>query len=304
MSKQSAVNYIGNTLVALSFVFIVNRLIKYNLDLTGILTNCLLTTIAICTIVYSILVIAHAYTFCHILNLIHGTPLPQGNSVYTFCKTNLYKYLPGNIFHYVGRNKIAVDEQIPHSTVMIATFTDILFLVSAAVAVALVFTGQSTAFWFKQISNGHWTVITVILLIAVSVLVLILRRFTAALKSIIERVNLKDTVKVTGVYMLIFIFNGLILSWILREVGVDISKNVFIYKIIGAYSVSWIIGFLTPGAPGGIGVREAVISLLLKGSATSIDLIIIAVVITRIVSIMGDIMGVLIANRIRILKNQ
>lgn len=187
---------------------------------------------------------------------------------------------------------------------MIATFTDILFLVSAAVAVALVFTGQSTAFWFKQISNGHWTVITVILLIAVSVLVLILRRFTAALKSIIERVNLKDTVKVTGVYMLIFIFNGLILSWILREVGVDISKNVFIYKIIGAYSVSWIIGFLTPGAPGGIGVREAVISLLLKGSATSIDLIIIAVVITRIVSIMGDIMGVLIANRIRILKNQ
>lgn len=105
MSKQSAVNYIGNTLVALSFVFIVNRLIKYNLDLTGILTNCLLTTIAICTIVYSILVIAHAYTFCHILNLIHGTPLPQGNSVYTFVRRISTSIFPVTYFTMLGETK-------------------------------------------------------------------------------------------------------------------------------------------------------------------------------------------------------
>ena len=157
LSKRKIVNLAGNVLVLLSIVFIVDRIIKYKFAFVNVFTLNVLVTVAICIMIYSLLVIIHAYVFCHILNMIHGAPVSTGNSIYTFCKTNLYKYLPGNVFHYVGRNKIAIDEQIPHSTVVFATLVDTFLLLLSAVVVAMIFAGRYTFTWLMQISHEYWT---------------------------------------------------------------------------------------------------------------------------------------------------
>ena len=55
----------------------------------------------------------------------------------------------------------------------------------------------------------------------------------------------------------------------------------------GAYTAAWLAGFVTPGAPAGLGVRELVLVFLLDGHAAEPDLL-PAVVLSRVVTVLGD----------------
>jgi uncharacterized membrane protein YbhN (UPF0104 family) len=68
---------------------------------------------------------------------------------------------------------------------------------------------------------------------------------------------------------------------------VDFS-NAFL--LIGGCLASYFIGFITPGTPGGIGVREAAMLLLLSPFFPS-DIILLAAVIQRVIMIVGDVVA-------------
>jgi hypothetical protein len=54
-----------------------------------------------------------------------------------------------------------------------------------------------------------------------------------------------------------------------------------------AYVVAWLAGVVTPGAPAGLGVREAVLMLLLGGHIAGPDLL-LAVLLSRLITVTGD----------------
>src|SRR5690606_34622535 len=55
----------------------------------------------------------------------------------------------------------------------------------------------------------------------------------------------------------------------------------------GAYIFAWLAGLLTPGAPAGAGVREAILLLLLNGIVANVDLL-LCIIISRITTVIGD----------------
>ena len=55
------------------------------------------------------------------------------------------------------------------------------------------------------------------------------------------------------IYMLFFVGNGLIVVALCRSVG----GTGELMDPIGVAAAAWLIGFVIPGAPGGIGVRDA-----------------------------------------------
>ena len=57
--------------------------------------------------------------------------------------------------------------------------------------------------------------------------------------------------------------------------------------LTGAFMFAWIIGFVTPGAPGGIGIREGVMIFVCGGSFP--DRIVLFVLVMRIASILADV---------------
>ena len=57
--------------------------------------------------------------------------------------------------------------------------------------------------------------------------------------------------------------------------------------LCGAYVIAWLAGLVTPGAPAGIGVREAVLLFLLGNVLPHADLL-LAVLIGRMVTVFGD----------------
>jgi hypothetical protein len=64
--------------------------------------------------------------------------------------------------------------------------------------------------------------------------------------------------------------------------------------VIGAYVVAWLAGLVTPGAPAGVGVREMLLLLFLKGLVSEIDLLLV-VLLGRLVSVVGDLLFFLAA---------
>ena len=77
--------------------------------------------------------------------------------------------------------------------------------------------------------------------------------------------------------------------------GVQVIAPVQFPLFCGAFIVAWLIGLVTPGAPAGIGVREAVILLLLTPLLPESKLL-VALIFSRMVTIGGDVVFFFIAS--------
>ena len=102
------------------------------------------------------------------------------------------------------------------------------------------------------------------------------------------------SIRVLGLMLCCFFLNGLILWSLARFVFGETDGDQLFY--LGLYAVSWLAGFIVPGAPAGLGVREAIMLAVLGplyGSALAIGLSIAA----RLVSTSGDLLALLLATR-------
>jgi uncharacterized membrane protein YbhN (UPF0104 family) len=86
-------------------------------------------------------------------------------------------------------------------------------------------------------------------------------------------------------YACLSLINGLAVS-IIAAPWLTLSSHT-ILLLTAAYALSWLAGFLLPGAPGGLGVRESAFTLLLSGTfPPAITLLVIA--LARIATVCAD----------------
>lgn len=88
-------------------------------------------------------------------------------------------------------------------------------------------------------------------------------------------------------YIISFILLGILL-WIVAILcfKIEISKQTF-FAFPTVFATAWVLGFITPGAPGGIGVRETILTSGLTpfiGASAAVSIAIVA----RIIAILGD----------------
>ncbi|EIK95624.1 hypothetical protein PMM47T1_16098 [Pseudomonas sp. M47T1] len=120
--------------------------------------------------------------------------------------------------------------------------------------------------------------------------------------------------------VLILLVSGWIFAWVLKRLGSQQVVTAFIYQAVflgvsagiftalisviskneiipmtlwpsigGAYIIAWLAGLVTPGAPAGVGIREMVLLLLLKGTVQEADLL-MATLLGRLVTVTGDLL--------------
>jgi len=58
--------------------------------------------------------------------------------------------------------------------------------------------------------------------------------------------------------------------------------------IVGGYAFAWAVGFVVPGAPGGLGIREATLLALLSTTFPGADLL-LGILAFRLITTLGDI---------------
>ena len=97
----------------------------------------------------------------------------------------------------------------------------------------------------------------------------------------------KEVILIYTNYLLFFILSGSILYFIANTL--DSSVNIEITKAICIFSISWLAGLITPGAPSGIGVRESVMLFFLEYDTSASNAAIITV-FSRLVTVAGDVL--------------
>jgi hypothetical protein len=203
-------------------------------------------------------------------------------AIRVYLKTNIAKYIPGNVWHYYGRIRLATDADIPTSIATLSVLLEPLLLAAAALIVALVGTPQNRLLQVFSLA---------VVLIAIHPLIL-----NQGLKLVSKLKNKGNDVKKIDHYPFLPLLGelgflglrgaGFVLTfWALHPV--NFSQ---IPILISSFSLAWLLGLVVPGAPGGIGVFEAT-AIALLGSLFSPGLILSVVALYRLISILAEVMG-------------
>ena len=87
------------------------------------------------------------------------------------------------------------------------------------------------------------------------------------------------------IYALAFLITGAIIGLLLRAFYNVETANLLFHT--GLFSLAWLVGFVTPGAPAGLGIRDAILVTGLSavyGAGIAIGL----TILLRIITIAGD----------------
>ncbi len=192
---------------------------------------------------------------------------------YMFAKTEIAKYLPGNVFHLVGRQAIA--ERFGPSQPATATGSPLMsMLLAGATAVA--------AFLLLLPSL---TARPVLLWASVAALA----AGFLALKKLYPGMGYRFKLRVMGLFTLSLAVQGAMAGLIESHLNPALSPALFC-AISGVYILSWLIGFVTPGASGGVGVREAAFLGIVHffGLGVTTEEALFVILYIRIVNILVD----------------
>lgn len=298
---KKGIKVIGNVVSVLSIIFVIYRLYNLEIDYSILYSAKKIGILCILSILYSFNLLINPISWRYIIFSITGKMINLRNTEYVYCKSNLLKYLPGNVFQYIGRNAIAVKERISHLDVAISTCIDIGCNLTGVFFVALLCYGYGLVLWFQQqnFEFFHKAIGLGILILGILGVALgvtnhvhphMLKNLLKKIKTILSLKNIFIYICCVGAYSLMALYTSELFVLVLNQI-LNVSITVELWRLlIGTYLISWIVGFITPGAPGGIGVREFAVMLLLKESPF-METVLLGMVIYRLVTIIGDVLA-------------
>ncbi|MEA5572881.1 YbhN family protein [Calothrix sp. UHCC 0171] len=232
-------------------------------------------------------------------------PVPVSHFIQVYLKTNVAKYLPGNVWHHYGRILAAKEAKIPTVTATVSILLEPLLMATAALIIIVLLGSQ-----FTSLKNDmNLRILQALALIAI--LCAFYPRFLNPILNSVQKLKFKkaeenNSNNSTNNYLklerypLIPLF-GELAFLILRGMGFILTLFALvplqpeqIPLLLGAFSFAWLLGFVIPGAPGGLGVFEATTIALLQGHFPP-ALAIGGTVLYRLVSILAETFGAGIA---------
>ncbi len=198
-----------------------------------------------------------------------GAPVSRSWAIYAYAVSQLAKYVPGNIFQFAGRQAIGVAAGIGNGPLVKSTAYELAILIVGGalfspLLLSLLVAG--TPAWLG------WISFAAIVALALRLAVTRGAEFGAAAIS----------------YLAFLAFSGLVFAAAYDLAG-GFGDFALYPAIAGAYVLAWLVGLVTPGVPAGIGVREAVLIFLLGGLSSG-PVILLAVVIGRAITVLGDLL--------------
>ena len=295
----------GNILMVIALIFVVRRLML--IDWKPVITGENFFRFALYTAVYTLIVLISFYPWRILVTVFTGAENSLSKHDMTFCyvftKANILKYVPGNVFQYVGRNEAASILGLDHAGVAMATLSEVILMAASAALCSLILIGSYTMQYLKEHMLKILAVGAVVLaVVCLAVFFLykwkkekFLEYYNTYKKILSQKQTAKRLLLVFCIYSVIFLCIGLLFTAVMNLcAGTPLPRSVY-GMVIGGFILSWLAGYITPGAPGGIGVRELILSLVFSGTAfASDDTIMTASALYRVINTLGDIFAFVI----------
>lgn len=221
-------------------------------------------------------------------------PVGQVWALQVYLKTNIAKYLPGNVGHFYGRISAIKGAGGSLGVASISVLLEPLLMAAAALIIALLSSGLG---WIATTSDPHtwWLQILCLIGVLVGVHPIILNPVIQRLNKSKSNSDETKSVRLEAYPLLPLL--GEMGFLILRGMGflfamaALISLNLSqIPPLLSAFSFAWLMGLVIPGAPGGLGVFEASAVALLANQFPP-ELILPGVALFRLVSILAEVIA-------------
>lgn len=166
------------------------------------------------------------------------------------------KYVPGAVLQYASRHVLGARQGWSHERMLRATLAEAaLHIVCAALA------GGALVI-FGGVFGGVLAV---------------------ALGAAVAMTGARPLLRAAGLQLCAFAGLALCVHWL----AVEVLSLASAPQIAGAFMMAWIVSFVVPVAPGGIGIRETTFLLLAGTLAPSAELAVLAV-LARVTTTLGD----------------
>lgn len=207
-----------------------------------------------------------------------GFKLEVAQCLEIYTLTQFGKYLPGNVAHHIGRVVLAKQAGITVRATTHSMLIEFLWGIGAASSMALL-----GLVYFNPGDNGISTITLVLLMIFTMLLpwlgVWLANTF---FPGIAERLSGSGKIILPSLRTMLWCNLAFVGSFLIMGLILDLqAKFIFdvadshLLMLVGAFALSWIAGYITPGAPAGLGVREAVLVSFLSpvlGGSTAVGL--------------------------------
>jgi uncharacterized membrane protein YbhN (UPF0104 family) len=213
--------------------------------------------------------------------------------------TQAGKYLPGNVGQHLGRVALSLSLGIP-AAVLLASMAYEFVLILIADVLTGVSASALSGPGLRIVGGERGAVLVGVVALAVAALAaipLLGRLLPGAIKRFVpeaERAGLElPALKAGGLGRVVAIDVAAMLCVVasisVLALGLLGRGSVDFALLTAAFTIAWAVGFVTPGAPAGIGVREALLLVVLGPALGAADasLLILAL---RIATTLGDLL--------------
>ena len=233
----------------------------------------------------------NAYAWKYIVKWF-GKEFKSNNLVSFYVLTNILKYVPGGVWHFVERFNFIKKISNPQIA-LYSTLIEPYFMLSGSFLLAsmgLIFSPFYIFLIFPLVFlNRKFIFLILKRLGSLKGKVFEVLRLPNSKDQFEERINIISFFPTRALFLEI----GFVLS---KFIGFYICLNTFytsnnlnIIYLLAVFSLSWSIGLVVPAAPGGVGVFEACL-LLFVGKSIPQNIIIISLVYFRVISTSADLL--------------
>lgn len=235
----------------------------------------------------ALLLLSYGFAAClwrSLLKLL-GRKIGLRQAVSIFLVTQFGKYLPGNVGQHIGRVALARSQGLPVVSVLVSMLGETALVLSLMMALSL----PVLAVYIR--ADALWLVGGIVLLAMAALVVWLdvgglntrVSMWTGEIRLSGSRRDLFMPVLLAAATIFASGFSMLVLDErFLAETGVGLYA-------FSVFCAAWVAGFVTPGSPAGIGIRELILSeglspivgregaavaaLLLRGATTLADIL-------------------------------
>jgi hypothetical protein len=224
-------------------------------------------------------------------------PIQYSWVLQVYLKTNIAKYIPGNVWHYYGRLWAVTQAGGSLGAATISVLLEPLLMAAAALLIALI---SSQLGWVNMLGNT-WTWGLQILSLAVVLLAVHPRVLNPVLQLLSRLKGKPGDTEVFQIEHYPFLpLLGELGFLALRSSGFLIAFLVLttvntsqILPLLSAFCLAWVLGLVIP-TPGGLGVFETT-AIALLDQYFPIGVILSVVALFRLVSILAEVFGACLA---------
>ena len=154
MKPKKVINIIGNIIMIAAVIFVIKKLMGMDIKLSDLRNGRAIVSLGICFVFQTLIIIFSCYPWLVFTRVLSGRSIPFSAAMPVYTQSNLYKYIPGNVFQYVGRNQLAAEMEISHVDVACATVLDIFFCVMWTAVISALLLGGRIAELLRRYGRG------------------------------------------------------------------------------------------------------------------------------------------------------